>query len=67
MSISTPGLDGALAEAVAAVRAATTAPIVLGGGAVPDARADDLDVDHITTSATDALEAFEACAEQRER
>lgn len=60
LCVSTPELDGAVVQAIGAIRAATPAPIVLGGSSLGPGSADDWGVDHRTTSARQALEAFGA-------
>lgn len=59
IAVSSPGLRRALGEAIAAIRAATDAPIVLGGSAASGYRTEAGTVDAASASATAALDAIE--------
>lgn len=62
ISVSTPGLADAVHAAVAEIRAATPAAVVLGGSCVPTGAQRPV-VDHLTASARDALDAVQAAAD----
>jgi methanogenic corrinoid protein MtbC1 len=55
ISVTTPDQEEQIKQTLAALRAVTTAPIILGGAGVDEATADRLEADGWARSADDAI------------